>query len=113
MNSSLTSSVSGVSRSERAHPLVLYGTGQRAELALRPPASAHVTAALRLGHAVPVGGRLLAHRLQHLCVTEALSVVWMERWMKRGEEECVGKKNTVSFHHFFLLEIPCREITMR
>lgn len=71
----LTSSIRGVAGSKWAHLLVLYGAGQRAELTLRPPASAHVAAALRLGHTVPVGGRLLTHCLQDLSVTEALSVV--------------------------------------
>lgn len=50
------SAVCGIAGSKRAHPFVLYGAGQRAELALRAPASARVAAALGLGHAVPVGG---------------------------------------------------------
>lgn len=71
-----TSAVGGVPWSQRAHLLVLDGARQRAELALRAPASAHVAAALRLGHAVPAGGRLLAHGLQDLGVAVALPVVW-------------------------------------
>lgn len=51
----LTSAIGGVARTEWAHLLVLYGAGQRAELALRPPAPTCVAAALRLGDAVPVG----------------------------------------------------------
>lgn len=71
-----TSAVGGVPWSQRAHLLVLHRAGQRAELALRAPASAHVAAALGLGHAVPAGGRLLAHGLQDLGVAVALPVVW-------------------------------------
>lgn len=70
-----TSAICGVSRSKWAHLLVLNGARQRAELTLRPPAPAHVAAALRLGHTVPVGGRLLAHGLQDFGVAVALSVV--------------------------------------
>lgn len=72
---SRTPAVGGVARSERAHLLELDGAGQRAELTLRPPASAAVAAALGLGHADPAGGRLLAHGLQNLRVTVALPVV--------------------------------------
>lgn len=74
-SASLTPAVGGVARSQRAHLLELDGAGQRAELALRPPASADVAAALRFGHADPAGGRLLAHGLQDLRVTVALPVV--------------------------------------
>lgn len=80
-----TSAVGGVPWSERAHLLVLHSAGQRAELTLRAPASAHVAAALGLGHAVPAGGRLLAHGLQDLSVAVALPVVW--RWGRRSEGE--------------------------
>lgn len=69
------SPVSGVAWSERAHLLVLDGAGEGAKFALRSPPSATVTAALRLGDAVSVCGRLLAHGLQGLHVAEALPVV--------------------------------------
>ena len=82
----LTSAVGGVSGSEWAHPLVLHGAGQRAQLALRPPAPACVAAALRLSHTVPVGGRLLAHDLQNLREAEALSVV-----CRPGTQDMEGK----------------------
>lgn len=67
--------VSGVAWSQRAHLLVLDSAGEGAEFALCPPASASVTAAFRLGHAVSVCGRLLAHGLQGLHVTVAFPVV--------------------------------------
>lgn len=75
----LTSTVCGVSRSKWAHLLVLYGAGEWAQLTLGPPASTRIAAALRLGHAVPVSWRLLAHCWQSLCVTEAFSVVFGNR----------------------------------
>lgn len=83
----LTSAVGGVPGSQRTHLLVLYGAGQGAEFTLRAPASARVAAALRLGDAVSVGGRLLAHGLQNLHVTEALPVVWRDK--KKGPTSCL------------------------
>lgn len=59
----LTSAVSGVARSKWAQLLVLQGARQGAELALGTPASTCIAAALRLGHAEPIGGQLLAHCL--------------------------------------------------
>lgn len=59
----LTSAIGGVARSKWAQLLVLQGARQGAELALGPPASTCVAAALRLGDTEPVGGRLLAHCL--------------------------------------------------
>lgn len=80
-----TSAVGGVPWSQRAHLLVLHSAGQWAELTLRAPASAHVAAALGLGHAVPAGGRLLAHGLQDLGVAVALPVVWRQEGRSEGE----------------------------
>lgn len=71
----LTSAVSGVSRAERTHLLVLYSAGQRTQLTQRAPSSTPVTATLRLGDGVSVSGRLLAHRLQDLREAEALPVI--------------------------------------
>lgn len=69
------SSIGGVARSKWTHLFVLDGPRQWTELTLCPPPSACVAAALRFGHTVPVCGRLLAHGLQNLHVTVALSIV--------------------------------------
>jgi len=97
----LTSAVCGIAGSKRAHPFVLYGAGQRAELALRAPASARVAAALGLGHAVPVGGWLLAHGLQNLDVTVALSVVW-----RKGHQDTRSVRDGRRQEHVSVAKLP-------
>lgn len=51
------------------------GPWQGAELTVGPPASASVTAALGLGHQVPVAGSHLTQRGQDLSVAEAFAVI--------------------------------------
>lgn len=70
-----TSAVSGVSRTQGAHLLVVGGAWQGAQLTVGAPASAPVTAALGLGHQVPVAGTHLAQCGQDLSETEAFTVI--------------------------------------
>lgn len=70
-----TSSVSGEARTQRAHLLILCGPREGAELTDGAPSSAAITAALGLGHQVPVTGGHLTQRGQNFSVAEALAVI--------------------------------------
>lgn len=84
------SAVGGVPGSQWAHPLVLHGARQWAELTLGSPAAPKIAAALRFGDTVPVGGALLTHSLEHLGETEALSVIDTVRSGGAGLEALVA-----------------------
>lgn len=71
----LTFAICGVSRTKWTHLLVQRGAWQRAQLTVGTPATAAITAALRLGDAVAIAGSHLAKSLEDLRKAEALSVV--------------------------------------
>lgn len=70
-----TSSISGEARTQRAHLLILCGPRDGAELTVDAPSSAAVTAALGLGHQVPVTGGHLTQRGQNFSEAEAFPVI--------------------------------------
>lgn len=70
-----TSAISGEAGTKRAHLLILCGPGEGAELAAVAPSSAAITAALSLGHQVPVTGGHLTQRGQNLGEAEAFTVI--------------------------------------
>lgn len=74
-----TSAIGGVARSERTHLLELGGARQGTQLAVAAPASAPITATLRLGHQVPAAGGHLAQIGQHFGEAHAFAVIWRER----------------------------------
>ena len=76
----LTSAICGVPRTLGAHLLVVGGPLQRTKLTVGTPAPPSITATLGLGDRVPVAGRHLTQRGQHLGEAEALADIY-------GEEE--------------------------
>lgn len=70
-----TSAIGGVTRSQGTHLLEQGGAGQGTQFAVTAPASAPITATLRLGHHVPVTGGHLAQIGQDFSEAEAVSVI--------------------------------------
>lgn len=70
-----TSAVGGEPRTKRAHLLILCGPREGAELTAGAPSSAAITAALSLGHHVPVTGGHLTQRGQNFSEAEAFTVI--------------------------------------
>lgn len=70
-----TSSISGEARTQGAHLLILCGPREGAELTVGAPSSAAITAALGLGHHVPVTGGHLTQRGQNFSEAEAFTVI--------------------------------------
>lgn len=76
----LTCAICGVAWPMWTQLPVLYSARQRTELALVPPATPTITAALGFSAGYSAAGGHLTHGLQHLSETEALSVVWERSW---------------------------------
>lgn len=75
LNADDTSAVGGEPGTKRAHLLILCGPREGAELTAGAPSSAAITAALSLGHHVPVAGGHLTQRGQNFSEAEAFAVI--------------------------------------
>lgn len=70
-----TCAIGSEPRTQRTHLLVLCCPREGAELTVGAPSSASITAALRLGHQVPVAGGHLTQRGQNFGEAEAFTVI--------------------------------------